>query len=39
MAFDPGRGEDILFGGRANDTGQLSDETWSWNGANWSQPS
>jgi hypothetical protein len=35
LAFDPSRGEMLLFGG-ANAT-QFLDETWTWNGTSWQQ--
>lgn len=33
MAFDPVRGETVLFGG--NDNGTFYGDTWVWNGSNW----
>jgi hypothetical protein len=36
MAYDSARGKVVLFGG-ITDTGD-SDETWEWDGANWTQP-
>jgi hypothetical protein len=36
MAFDAGRGEVVLFSGGARQNGQLGNETWIWDGSNWS---
>ena len=36
MAYDPGTGQLVLFGGRNNGTTYYSD-TWDWNGATWGQ--
>jgi hypothetical protein len=36
MAWDPGLGRVLLFGG-ANANGTALDDTWAWDGANWTQ--
>lgn len=36
LAFDPGRGVAVVFGG--NGTSSLLADTWEWNGATWSAP-
>ncbi len=36
MGYDPTTDRTVLFGGR-DALGQLSDETWTWNGVNWVQ--
>lgn len=36
MAFDEGRGEVVLFGGK-NSSGQELGDTWVWDGVNWEQ--
>ena len=35
MAYDAARGEIVLFGGSNRDLGVLFDETWTWNGTEW----
>jgi len=35
MAFDATRGQVVLFGGRT--TSQIFDDTWTWNGTDWTQ--
>ncbi len=38
MAYDPATGQLLLFGGKtAADGGTLLDDTWSWNGATWTE--
>ncbi|MCA8948127.1 MAG: hypothetical protein KDE27_01415 [Planctomycetes bacterium] len=37
MAYDPGRGVTVLFGGV--DGGTTLGDHWEWNGVNWAQPS
>lgn len=34
LAYDAARGVTVLFGGR-NDLGNVTQETWTWNGSNW----
>ncbi|MCC7294075.1 MAG: hypothetical protein IT449_18595 [Phycisphaerales bacterium] len=37
MAFDAARGETVLFGGNEENGHNPNDETWLWNGTDWSQ--
>ena len=37
MAFDAGRAEVVLFSGGFQDANGLANETWIWDGTNWSQ--
>ena len=39
MAYDPGRGRSVLFGGTGNGlvTNWLRNDTWEWDGATWNQ--
>ena len=39
MAFDAGRAETVLFSGGSQQNGQPGNETWIWDGTNWSQRS
>jgi hypothetical protein len=37
MAYDAARGKMVLFGGRNNNGAQLVNETYTWDGTNWTQ--
>ena len=37
MAFDPATGQLLLFGGSATTGTGFSNQTWTWNGTNWTQ--
>ena len=39
MAFDESAGVTVLFGGAAGDTNEAQDDTWTYDGVNWSQVS
>ncbi|BDG07393.1 Kelch repeat-containing protein [Anaeromyxobacter paludicola] len=37
LAFDPSRGRTVLFGGADPSSGAPLDDTWSWDGADWTE--
>ncbi len=37
MAYDAARGKVVLFGGRSNSGAQLTNETYTWDGTNWTK--
>jgi hypothetical protein len=37
MAYDPARGEMVLFGGATSSGGSFNNETWTWDGATWTK--
>jgi hypothetical protein len=37
MAYDPGTGQLVLYGGAIDSGRKLFGDTWTWNGTTWSQ--